>query len=111
TKTDNLRTSDDEEETQDDEYVHTPEDYVPTDDENVDDEEFERINEEMYSDVNAELKDIEHEGEKKDDEEMTDVAEHENVNQEGAGNQVKDDAQETQKTEVSLFFYLIRLCC
>ncbi|GJY63641.1 hypothetical protein Tco_0465101, partial [Tanacetum coccineum] len=29
-------------------------------------------------------------------------AEHENINQEGAGNQVKDDAQATQKTEVPI---------
>ncbi|GJX54551.1 hypothetical protein Tco_0282920 [Tanacetum coccineum] len=41
------------------------------DDEDVDDEEFDRINKEMYSDVNVELKDSEHEGEGKDDEEMT----------------------------------------
>ncbi|GKF81353.1 hypothetical protein Tco_0239955, partial [Tanacetum coccineum] len=43
-----LNKTDDEEE---DEFVHTANDYVPTDDENIDDEEFERINEEMYSDV------------------------------------------------------------
>nr|GEV14240.1 hypothetical protein [Tanacetum cinerariifolium] len=71
---------------EEDEFVHTLNDYVPTDDENVDDEEFERINEEMYSDVNVELKDIEREGKEKNDEEMTDIcrveAEHENVNQE-----------------------------
>ncbi|GJS42434.1 hypothetical protein Tco_0567477 [Tanacetum coccineum] len=66
---------DEEEETQDDEYVHTPDDYVPTDDET--------------KDVNQL---------RKDDEEIT-VAGHVNVNQEGAGNQVKDDAQATQKTE------------
>ncbi|GJZ45906.1 hypothetical protein Tco_0593502 [Tanacetum coccineum] len=57
-----------EEETQDDEYVYTPEDYVPTDDESDDvtEEEYERINEELY------------------------------------GNQVKDDAQATQKTKVQI---------
>nr|GEZ64560.1 hypothetical protein [Tanacetum cinerariifolium] len=38
---------------------------------------------------------------RKYDEEMT-VAGHVNINQEGTGNQVKDDAQATQKTEVSL---------
>ncbi|GJW46522.1 hypothetical protein Tco_0078168 [Tanacetum coccineum] len=57
TKSDNSRTSDDEEETQEDEFVHTPEDYVPTDDENVDDEEYDRINKEMYDDVNVKFKD------------------------------------------------------
>ncbi|GKE45823.1 hypothetical protein Tco_1473107, partial [Tanacetum coccineum] len=58
--------SDDEEhETQDDEYVHTPEDYVPTNDETNDEskdvyeEEFERINKELYGDVNISLKDAE----------------------------------------------------
>ncbi|GKD33432.1 hypothetical protein Tco_1248941, partial [Tanacetum coccineum] len=105
-----LNKTDDEEE---DEFVNTPNDYVPTDDENVDDEEFERINEEIYSDVNVELKDSEHEGKEKDDEEMTDAGrmeiEHENINQEVAGDQVKDDAQATvtaapatQKNEVPL---------
>ncbi|GKF87216.1 hypothetical protein Tco_0258093, partial [Tanacetum coccineum] len=71
-----LKKTDDEEE---DEFVHTPDDYVRTDKEDVDDNEFNRINKEMYSDVNAELKDSEREGEGKDDEEMTHV---ENVNAE-----------------------------
>ncbi|GJY45505.1 hypothetical protein Tco_0434568 [Tanacetum coccineum] len=107
TKTDNPKTSDDEEETQDDEFVHTPEDYVPTDDEtndesnDVTEEEYERINEELYGDVNVSLTDAEHTDKEKDDEEMT-VVGHVNVNQEGACNKVKDDAQETQKTEVPL---------
>ncbi|GKC20606.1 hypothetical protein Tco_1022756 [Tanacetum coccineum] len=52
-------------------------------------EEFDRINKEMCSDVNVELKDSEHESEGKDDEEMTDAgqldAEHEEVSQEVAG--------------------------
>ncbi|GJR56927.1 hypothetical protein Tco_1499089 [Tanacetum coccineum] len=83
------------------------------DDDQQDDEEYDRINEEMYSDVNVELKDTELEGKGKYDEKMTDVgyvdAEQENVNQEVAGDQVKDDAQATitaalatQKTEVPL---------
>nr|GEZ85044.1 hypothetical protein [Tanacetum cinerariifolium] len=93
-----LKKTDDEEETQDDELVHTPENYVPIDDEtddvdDVDDEEYDCISEEMYSDVNVELKDSKREGEGKDDEKMTDTchvdAEHENVNQEVAGDQVK----------------------
>ncbi|GJR14938.1 hypothetical protein Tco_0797590 [Tanacetum coccineum] len=105
-----LNKTDDEEE---DEFVHTPDDYVPTNDENIDDEEYDRINKEMYSDVNVELKDTKLEGEGKDDKEMTDAghvdAEHENVNQEVAGDQVKDvdqatvtAAPATQKTEVPL---------
>ncbi|GJZ42070.1 hypothetical protein Tco_0588956 [Tanacetum coccineum] len=84
---------------EDDEFVHTPEDYVPINDEDVDDEEFDHINKEMYSDVNVELKDSKCEGEGKDDEEMTDPShediEHENVSQEVAGDQDKDDTQAT----------------
>nr|GEZ92616.1 hypothetical protein [Tanacetum cinerariifolium] len=109
-KDDDLNKIDDEEE---DECVHTPDDYVPNDDKNIDDEEYDRINKEMYSDVNVKLKDIELEGKGKDDKEMTNFdhvdAEHENVNQEVAGDQVKDVDQETiiaapatQKTEVPL---------
>ncbi|GKB88727.1 hypothetical protein Tco_0960999 [Tanacetum coccineum] len=103
------KTNDEEEE----EFVHTPDDYVPIDDEDADDEEFDRINKEMYSDVNEELKDSKREDEGKDDKEMTDVghvdAEHEEVSQEVVGDQVKDDAQTivtaalaVQKTEVPL---------
>nr|GEU35942.1 hypothetical protein [Tanacetum cinerariifolium] len=51
-----LNKTDDEEEN---EFVHKPDDYVPTHDENVDDEEFDRFNKDMYSDVNVEMKDIE----------------------------------------------------
>nr|GEV43223.1 hypothetical protein [Tanacetum cinerariifolium] len=106
-KSDNPRISDEEEETQDDEYVHTPEDYAPIDDEtndesnDVDEEEYDRIDKKLYGDVNVRLTDAE-----KDDEEMTHaVHEHvevENVNQEGVGNQIKDDAQTTQKTEAPI---------
>ncbi|GJQ96441.1 hypothetical protein Tco_0007580 [Tanacetum coccineum] len=49
-------------------------------------EEYERINEELYGDVNVRLTDDEPADAEKDDEEMT-VAGHVNVNQEGAGNQ------------------------
>ncbi|GJR04811.1 hypothetical protein Tco_0527795 [Tanacetum coccineum] len=49
-----LNKTDDEE----DKFVYTPGDYVPIDDENIDDEYYDRINKEMYSDVNVELKDI-----------------------------------------------------
>ncbi|GKE75871.1 hypothetical protein Tco_1537912 [Tanacetum coccineum] len=110
---DNPRTSDDEEETQEDEFVYTPKNYVLTDDENIDDEEYERINKEMYDDVNVELKDAEIADEGKGDEEILDAekvdAKNENVNQEVAGDQVNDDAQATviaalatQKTKVPL---------
>ncbi|GJY91179.1 hypothetical protein Tco_0506375 [Tanacetum coccineum] len=110
---DNPRISDGEEETQEDEFVRTPENYVPSDDENIDDEEYERINKEMYHDVNVELKDAEPADKGKGDEEMTDAEqvddENEKVNQEVVGDQVNDDAQATvtaalatQKTEVPL---------
>ncbi|GKD30839.1 hypothetical protein Tco_1241617 [Tanacetum coccineum] len=88
-----LNKTDNEEE---DEFVHTPDDYVPTDDENVDDEEYKRINKEMYDDVNVGLKDAEPANEEKGDEEMTHAenvnAKHEEVSQEVASDQVKDDA-------------------
>ncbi|GJR46377.1 hypothetical protein Tco_1314480 [Tanacetum coccineum] len=103
-KQDDNEADEQKEETQDDEYIHTPEDYVPTDYEtndksdDVTEEEYERINEELYGDVNVNLTDAESTDKEKDDEEMT-VAGHVNINQEGAGNQVNDDAQATQKTE------------
>ncbi|GJR06350.1 hypothetical protein Tco_0529334 [Tanacetum coccineum] len=95
---------DEEEEKQDDEFVRTPEHYVPTQDEtndksdDVTKEEYERINEELYGDVNVSLKDVEPTNKEEGDVEMT-VAGQVNVNQEDAGNQVKDDAQATQKTK------------
>nr|GFA11616.1 hypothetical protein [Tanacetum cinerariifolium] len=119
TKSGNPRTSDDEEEIRDDEYVHTPEDYVPTDGEtndksnDVDEEEYDGIDKELYSDVNVRLIDAEPDDKDKGDKEMTKAkiveTEQKNVNQEGASNQVKDDDHATQKTEVpiqssSIFF-------
>ncbi|GKF11718.1 hypothetical protein Tco_0049644 [Tanacetum coccineum] len=84
-------------------FVHTPPNYVPTDDEtndesnDVDEEEYDRIDKELYGDVNVRLKDSKHKGKGKDGEKMTDVGRvHvvvENIDQVGAGNQVKDDAQ------------------
>nr|GEV42282.1 hypothetical protein [Tanacetum cinerariifolium] len=69
----------------------------------VTEEEYERINEELYGDVNVRLTDAEPDNKNKGDKEMTNAetkdAEHVKVNQEGAGNQVKDDAQATQKAE------------
>nr|GFB61002.1 hypothetical protein [Tanacetum cinerariifolium] len=56
--------SDDDEVTQDDEFLPTPDDYIPTNDEinykskNVDEEEYEKINEELYGDVNVNLTDV-----------------------------------------------------
>ncbi|GJR40226.1 hypothetical protein Tco_1215910 [Tanacetum coccineum] len=108
---DDKRTESDdkEEETQDDEFVHTLDVYVPTNDEpndeskDVDEEEYERINKELYGDVNVSLTDVELDDKEKGDKEMTNAdiedVEHENVIQESAGNQVKDDAQATQNTE------------
>ncbi|GKC67353.1 hypothetical protein Tco_1099951, partial [Tanacetum coccineum] len=94
-----------DEEAQDDEYIHTPEDYVHNEDETNDEsKEFdEQYYEELYGDVNISLKDAEPADKEKGDVEMTNTeigdAELENVNQEGAGNQVKDNDQATQKTE------------
>ncbi|GJR41941.1 hypothetical protein Tco_1310044 [Tanacetum coccineum] len=92
TESDNPRTSDEEEETHDDEYVHTPEDYVPTDDEtndetnDVDEEEYDRIDRELYGDVNVRLTDVEPDDEDKGDKEITNAeivnAEHGEVSQE-----------------------------
>ncbi|GKD52723.1 hypothetical protein Tco_1281699 [Tanacetum coccineum] len=94
---------DEEKETQDDEYVHTPEDYVHTNDEKNDEyKEFdEEEYEELYGNVNISLKDDEPADKDKVDEEMN-VTGQVNVNQEGANNQVKDDAQATKKTKVPI---------
>nr|GEU77822.1 Gag-Pol polyprotein [Tanacetum cinerariifolium] len=86
----NQETNDDEEETED-EFVHTPLTYVPTDDEindesnDVIEEEYERINKELYGDVNVRLTDAEPNNEYKGEKEMTNEsedAEHENAIQE-----------------------------
>nr|GEU95801.1 hypothetical protein [Tanacetum cinerariifolium] len=98
--------------TQDDEYVHTPKDYIPTGDEtndesnDIDAKEYDRIDEELYGDANVRLTYVEPDDKDKGDKEMTKFekveAEHENVNQETEGNQVKDDAQATQNTKVPI---------
>nr|GEX95394.1 transposase, Ptta/En/Spm [Tanacetum cinerariifolium] len=95
-----LNKIDDEEEIQENEFAHTPDDYVPMDDEtyDVDDEEYDRINEEMYDDVNVELKDAELANVRKGDEETTDaekVNTNEEVNQEVASAQLRDEAKAT----------------
>ncbi|GJV89798.1 hypothetical protein Tco_1533736 [Tanacetum coccineum] len=94
-----LNKIDDEEETQEDEFFHTLDDYIPKYDEthDVDDEEYDRINKEMYDDVNVELKDVELVNKGKGGDEMTDAdnVELEEVNQEVASAQVQDEAQAT----------------
>nr|GEU83020.1 hypothetical protein [Tanacetum cinerariifolium] len=111
TDSENQKTTEEDKES-DDVFIHTPKNYVPTDNETNDEsndvngEEYERISEELYGDVNIRLIYAEPADEEKDDEKMTNVGhvdvEHVNVNQEGASNQVKDDAQATQKTKVPL---------
>ncbi|GJW30041.1 hypothetical protein Tco_0046916 [Tanacetum coccineum] len=102
--------NDDGEEEYEDEYVHTPSSYKSTDDENehVDEEEYDRIDEELYKDVNVKLKDVEHGEEGKGDAEMTDAG-HDDVTQDTTYDQVENDAHvtlttvhDTQKTEVPL---------
>ncbi|GJZ08416.1 hypothetical protein Tco_0542699 [Tanacetum coccineum] len=64
-----------EEEGSEDEFVHTLEDYVPTDEEtnDVDDDEYKRINEELYGDVNVNLTNAELNNEDEGDAEMADA--------------------------------------
>ncbi|GJX19379.1 hypothetical protein Tco_0222056 [Tanacetum coccineum] len=75
----NVQETNDDEEESDNEFVHTPEDYVPTDDEandetkDVDEEEYEKISEELYGDVNVRLTYAEHNDEEKGDVDMTNV--------------------------------------
>nr|GEW38316.1 hypothetical protein [Tanacetum cinerariifolium] len=89
-----LNKIDDEEEDQGDEFVLIPDDYVPINvkTEDVDDEEYVCINEELYDDVNVEMKDAEPIDEGKEDEEMTDAekveTEHKEIIQEVASAQV-----------------------
>ncbi|GKA96541.1 hypothetical protein Tco_0818636 [Tanacetum coccineum] len=108
-----------EDEESDDAFLHTLEDYVPINDEmnnksnNVDKEEYERISEELYGDVNTRLTYVEPINEEKGNKDMTNPEtvndEHKEGSQEVTGDQVKDDAQETvtaaldaQKIEVLL---------
>ncbi|GKA57078.1 hypothetical protein Tco_0756266 [Tanacetum coccineum] len=91
----------DEEEAQEDKFIHTLYDYVPTINEtqDVNDEEYNRINEELYGDVNVEMKDVEAVDEGKEDEELTDAekieSEHKEINQEVASTQIQDEIQAT----------------
>nr|GEX45238.1 hypothetical protein [Tanacetum cinerariifolium] len=65
----------------------------------TDDEQYVRTNEELYDNVNVEMKDVEPADEGKCDEEMTDIekayAKHEEINQEDENSQVQDEVQET----------------
>ncbi|GKA16733.1 hypothetical protein Tco_0696570 [Tanacetum coccineum] len=101
---------DDEEEEYEDKYVHTPSSYESTDEENehVNEEEYDRIDEELYKDVNVKLKDVEHGEEGKGDADKTNVS-HDDVTQKTSYDQVEDDAHVTltavhdiQKTKVPL---------
>nr|GEY78387.1 hypothetical protein [Tanacetum cinerariifolium] len=77
TKAERKSDDDEEEETQDDEYLHTPKHYVATKDKmndesnDVTEEEYERINKELYGDVNVRLTDDEPNNKDKGDKEMT----------------------------------------
>ncbi|GJT81430.1 hypothetical protein Tco_1055772 [Tanacetum coccineum] len=66
---------DQQKEAQEVEFLHTLDDYVPTNDEtdDVDDEEYDRINKEMYDDVNVVMKDAKLVDKGKGDEEKTDA--------------------------------------
>ncbi|GKA24592.1 hypothetical protein Tco_0710625 [Tanacetum coccineum] len=76
TDSENQKSTEEDEES-DDMFVHTPEDYVPTDDETnneakgVDEEEYERIQRELYHDVNVRLTYAEQDDEGKEDVEIT----------------------------------------
>ncbi|GJW31102.1 hypothetical protein Tco_0051134, partial [Tanacetum coccineum] len=107
----NLNQKDDEkEEEYKDEYVHTPLSYESTDEENkhVSEEEYDRIDEELYKDVNVKLKEVEHGEEEKGDVVINDAS-HDNVTQEKTYDQDEDDAHvtlivvhDTQKNKVPL---------
>ncbi|GKB39078.1 hypothetical protein Tco_0884020 [Tanacetum coccineum] len=79
TNSENQETNNDEEET-DNEFVHIPPNYVPKDDEtneesnDVDEEEYGRIDKELYGNVNVRLTDAEQDDEGEEDANMTYVA-------------------------------------
>ncbi|GKB43262.1 hypothetical protein Tco_0888204 [Tanacetum coccineum] len=79
TDSENQETNDDEEES-DDEFVHTPSNYVQTDDKtndesnDVDEQEYDRIDKELYGDVNVSLTDVEQVDGDEEDAYMTDAA-------------------------------------
>ncbi|GKE55117.1 hypothetical protein Tco_1490273, partial [Tanacetum coccineum] len=76
----NVQEINDDEEESDNEFVHTPEDYVPTDDEtnnetkDVDEEEYDRIDKELYGDVNIRVLDVVQDDKGEKDADMTNVA-------------------------------------
>nr|GFB87114.1 hypothetical protein [Tanacetum cinerariifolium] len=93
--------NDKEEEDQGDKFLPTPNDYVPADDEtqDVDEEEYVRINEKLYDDVNVEMKHVEPLDKEKGDEQMTDAkkvdVERKEINQEVTSAKVQDEVQTT----------------
>ncbi|GKC40673.1 hypothetical protein Tco_1053057 [Tanacetum coccineum] len=78
TDSENQKSTEEDKES-DDMFVHTPEDYVPTNDEmnneakGVDEEEYERIQRELYDDVNVRLTYVEQDDEGKEDAKITDA--------------------------------------
>nr|GEV44098.1 retrovirus-related Pol polyprotein from transposon TNT 1-94 [Tanacetum cinerariifolium] len=81
TNSENQETNDDEEEFND-EFQHTPLNYVPTNDEtndksnDVDEEEYDRIDKELYGDVNVHLTDAEQDDGNEDDADITNAAQY-----------------------------------
>ncbi|GJT19507.1 hypothetical protein Tco_0878213 [Tanacetum coccineum] len=76
----NVQETNDDEEESDNKFVHTPEDYVPTDDErnnktkDIDEEEYDRIDKELYGDVNVRVLDVVQDDEGEEDADMINVA-------------------------------------
>ncbi|GKB45783.1 hypothetical protein Tco_0896536 [Tanacetum coccineum] len=91
--------SGDDDDSNDDDIDDNSDDDSNNDETNYESKEFdEEEYEELYGDFNISLKYVEHADKEKVDMEMIVVGQV-NVNQEGAGNLVKDDAQATQKTK------------
>ncbi|GJU66784.1 hypothetical protein Tco_1253043 [Tanacetum coccineum] len=93
----------------DEDVLESDDDHEQADDEQTESEDKEeetQDDEYLYGDVNISLINVEPVDKEKGDVKMTNTeivdADLENVNQEGTSNQVKDDAQATQKNEVSL---------
>nr|GEV62076.1 hypothetical protein [Tanacetum cinerariifolium] len=75
----NIQETNDDKEESDDEFVHTPPNYVPTHDEtndesnDVNEEKYDRIDKELYGDVNVSLTDVEQDDRDEEDANMTDA--------------------------------------
>ncbi|GJW71609.1 hypothetical protein Tco_0128526 [Tanacetum coccineum] len=91
-----------EDEESEDAFIHTPEDYVPTDDEtndetkDVDEEEYKRISEELYGDVNVRLTDVEQDNEGEEDAEKSQVDQEAGIDQAEVAAQAQVATQATQ---------------